>query len=242
MLFSATNSRDENSIIEVFSRSDVARYTRHVLQNVSLQDLSLVDDLIEMTEHEFMSAVGACAYIQFGANGAPSDRIRILLESHPNPKSFIEELLHHTLVNLDPDILTQLTDNPSFTTIMIGGRRKTWFQLCELHRHIAHLCLKIMSNSLCFNICSIPSSYIGNDSCLVQGLLHNAQTQGIITPALIYACVHWTDHVSFVLFDVTDLTIEFLQSHALHWLEILSLANRHAASALRTLSECQVST
>lgn len=246
MLSSATNSRDKLSVIEVFSRSDTAYYIRHVLQDVPLQDLSLVDDLIETTEHEFMSAVYACGYIRFGPKGNPNDRMQVLLESQRDPESLIEELFNSTLENLDVDIRTQLMmENPSFSPIVTGGRQRGWLQLCQLHCHIACTCLHMMNKLLCFNICCIPTSYAENNDAHIQELVQLAHGEGQITPALTYACSHWPYHASFVFLEEDEMLMElaavFLKSHALHWVEILSLTGRDASHVVRPLSKIKVS-
>lgn len=235
------NPPDDLSVIEIFSSSEIAYYIRHILQSVPFQDLSLMDTLIHATERDFTSAVGACIYMRFGLNNGPDDLIQILLHSRVATQSLSDIMLHHTLKTLDGEILAELKEDASFSAIVSSRRPSNWPQLYELHRRILHICLRTMTTLLRFNICSIPSSYIRNDHPSIQQLVQNAKNKGDITSALAYACSHWAHHASFVLSDVTDPIIKFLESHALHWLEILSLNGQDAASTLRPLSSSHVS-
>jgi hypothetical protein len=85
------------------------------------------------------------------------------------------------------------------------------------HLALARRCLEIMDSKLRFNICSLPTSYLTNES--------NTYDQTAIVPHLSYSCRFWVDHVLFTSFDhqTANLVHEFLHTKLLFWLEVLSL-------------------
>lgn len=241
MISSTIHPPDELPLVEIFSFSDVAYYIRHALRAFPWRDLSLVDRLVNTVEHDFRSAVAACAHVNFGSKHGPAGRMRILLDLHTDPRSLSNDVFDYTLENLDVEILAQLQREPSFAAMVSTRGPRSWPQLCELHGHIARACLHTMNNLLRFNIYSIPSSYVENSNPCIQILVENAQSNGQITSALTYACSHWAYHSSFALSDVAELILQVLEHHALHWLEVLSLTGSDASLALHPINKSHVS-
>lgn len=243
LLNSASKFKDDHSLVESFSRWDVALYIRHVLQGVPLEDHSLVDRLIDWNEDSFEHAVISCRFICHYPAQTPQYRIRLLVEHRSDTLSLPMRMFNHTLTNLDNKIHSQIKQMPFFhdiTTNNVG-----WEHLYQLHHHIARICLRTMNNSLRPNICLIPSSYVRTNGAHIQQLVDLARREGQITSALVYSCSHWGYHASFSVLeadnDVAELAVIFLQSHALQWLEVISLIRKNASKALCPLSESYVS-
>ena len=95
--------------------------------------------------------------------------------------------------------------------------------LCDAHRQLAHSCLSLLLNDLKFNICNLESSYLANKD--VKDL--NSRVDKYISPALLYACRFWDDHLEHTDFE-TDLFEKlrtFFETKFLFWLEVLSLTS-----------------
>lgn len=96
----------------------------------------------------------------------------------------------------------------------------------EQNGRLAEACLRLMNQDLTFNICHIPTSYCLNDVIPNR----DALVEKHIPRSLLYACQHWAEH----LYATDESTLQtqasillllkvFLFTHALHWLEVLSL-------------------
>ena len=107
------------------------------------------------------------------------------------------------------------------------------------HDQLAHSCLNLLLDSidgLKFNICNLETSYLANDD--VEGL--DTRVGEHISPALLYACRFWDDHLKNTEFK-TDLfrkVIPLFKEKFLFWLETLSLTRDIglAPSAFATLN------
>ncbi|KAG8857047.1 hypothetical protein FRB96_005977 [Tulasnella sp. 330] len=97
----------------------------------------------------------------------------------------------------------------------------------EHHEQMAIRCLRCMSN-LQRNICHLTDPSKLNSE--VEGL--SAKIEEYISPALAYACLYWTDHLSEARTDSkesleVDLLVEhFLKQKILYWIEVLSLLGK----------------
>lgn len=214
---------------------------RHVLQNIRLQDMALIDHLIDIAGHSFNKAVVTSTFVSLGPGYTPYDRVQLVLDPSTGLGDIIQQMLNHTLAKLDADLLTQLKEEPSFKALTVAN--KSWRQVCEVNRLISLVCLRTMDNMLHFNICSIHSSYLSNNDPRVQQKFQIAQDKGYITSALIYACSHWAFHVHFAPSNdhLTSIVISFLEKHAFHWLEIISLIGQDLSTILSNLKPLKVS-
>ena len=107
--------------------------------------------------------------------------------------------------------------------------------LRDAHRQLAHSCLGLLLKDLKFNICNLESSYLANKD--VKDL--RSRVDKHISPALLYACRFWDDHLEHIDFE-TDLFVHlrtFFEKKFLVWLEALSVTSnvRLASPALSTL-------
>ncbi|KAM0347540.1 hypothetical protein ACHAP4_011340, partial [Fusarium culmorum] len=95
-----------------------------------------------------------------------------------------------------------------------------------IHRRLAKHCLRVMHDGLRENICSL--SFPGTHRCAVDAQL----LEGRIRPELQYACMYWVHHQTKVELEPGDMDdmYDFLETHLLHWLEVLSLVGRLAES------------
>ncbi len=91
------------------------------------------------------------------------------------------------------------------------------------HCRLAYSCLDFVLHDLKFNICNLESSYLANSD--VQDL--KSRIAEHISPALLYACRYWDDHLKHLDFE-TDLFNKlrgFFDKNFLFWLEVLSLTS-----------------
>ncbi|KIL54001.1 hypothetical protein M378DRAFT_40905, partial [Amanita muscaria Koide BX008] len=87
---------------------------------------------------------------------------------------------------------------------------------------LAHACLQVMQQHLCFNICKLESSYVRNSEIADLG----ERIKGCIKPYLAYSCQFWTDHVRLMPFEAEiaeEIKGILLNEKMLFWLEVLAL-------------------
>jgi len=92
----------------------------------------------------------------------------------------------------------------------------------EGHELIALKCLKLMNQSLKYNISEIPKEL--TLSCRER--VNSPENVGKISEALKYSCIYWAAHLAEVkVFDtiLIDSLRVFLHEHLLHWIECLSI-------------------
>jgi hypothetical protein len=106
------------------------------------------------------------------------------------------------------------------------------------HRTMADVCMLIMKQNLRFNICRLESSYFRNDE--ISDLPERITK--FIPNHLSYSCRFWVDHLSDATTsentqDIGENINEFLYTHFLYWLEIMSVIKEVPQSrvALATL-------
>ena len=108
--------------------------------------------------------------------------------------------------------------------------------LRDSHRQLAHSCLGVLLKDLKFNICKLESSYLANKD--VKDV--NSRVDKYISPALLYACRFWDNHLEHIDFEI-DLFGKlrtFFEEKFLFWLEVLSLTGnvRVASRAVSALN------
>jgi hypothetical protein len=106
------------------------------------------------------------------------------------------------------------------------------------HQIFSAACFQIMREKLCFNICSINSSY-----SFTYGLIEDEpeRVHRAVSAKLAYACQHWAAHVKLSSGLASDGALiashlkSFIKTQFLWWLEVLSLTHAVpiAPSALR---------
>ena len=86
---------------------------------------------------------------------------------------------------------------------------------------MALACLQVMRTRLRFNICQLETSHIRNVD--VPDLA--SRIEKLIPTHLSYPCRFWSDHLHTAKIDVevVESVKDFLHTHLLHWLEVLSL-------------------
>jgi hypothetical protein len=91
-------------------------------------------------------------------------------------------------------------------------------------------CLEMMDNELRFNICSLTTSYLPNDS--------NPHDQAAIHPHLSYSCRFWAEHLIATCFDedIAGQIRVFFRTKLLYWLEVLSLMKAMKSASASLLS------
>ena len=108
------------------------------------------------------------------------------------------------------------------------------------HHELANSCLSLLLDpldGLKFNICKLETSYLANDD--VEDL--NTRVNQHISPALLYSCHFWGDHLKHTDFkaDLFQKVETLFNEKLLFWLEALSLTRNIglAPSAFATLNE-----
>ncbi|KZT33669.1 WD40 repeat-like protein [Sistotremastrum suecicum HHB10207 ss-3] len=116
--------------------------------------------------------------------------------------------------------------HPSFSDFLTDGSRchdERQLILPRVHHYtIAQRCVGLMTEKLKRNIADLPDTTVMNSEIAdLEGLIRKK-----IPRELQYACEYWVDHIvnsdgdSGVL---SKIALEFLSSHALEWIEVLSL-------------------
>ena len=95
-----------------------------------------------------------------------------------------------------------------------------WCNQAMHHRLLADACFRCMKDGLHFNTANIPSSF---DLDVDNPMLADAVEENIF-PVLKYSCRNWSYHVSAAALNgLHDSISEFLQLHALFWIEAMNL-------------------
>jgi hypothetical protein len=108
----------------------------------------------------------------------------------------------------------------------------------EANRCMALACFCVMDQTLTFNICQLPTSFLRNVQIPeITGLCKNH-----ISDHLSYGCRFWASHVSATPGEVPQKhMVSFFQKDFLPWLEVMSLTQSSPQSALALLSTSHVS-
>ena len=118
-----------------------------------------------------------------------------------------------------------------------------WCNQAVHHRVLADACFRCMKDGLRFNIASIPSSYVLD---IDNPMLADAVRENIY-PVLEYSCRNWSYHfsaaASIIPDGLHDTISEFLQLHALFWIETMNLLRLRSlcGSMLRTVRDWVIS-
>jgi hypothetical protein len=111
--------------------------------------------------------------------------------------------------------------HPSFRDFLLNKNRcrdsNFWVNEKPAHQTLANRCLQLMSTSLTEDICGVtlPGTRVTSiELCRIEQCL---------PPEVSYACLYWIQHLqnSGAQLHDNDDVHQFLQVHALHWLEAL---------------------
>jgi hypothetical protein len=138
-----------------------------------------------------------------------------------------------------------LTYHKSFSDFILdqGRSGNFWCNQAMHHRVLANACFRWMKDKLRFNIANIPSSFVldVDDPMLEDAIKKN------ISPVLNYSCRNWSYHVSSAPSinpdGLHDGLSDFLQLHALFWIEAMNLLRLRGlcGSMLRTAHDWVIS-
>ena len=118
----------------------------------------------------------------------------------------------------------------SFRDYLVDSENKEkmefWVDEKLAHRRLAQHSLRVMYTGLRKNICNL--SFLGMQRSLVDVQVLRER----IPPELQYACMYWVHHQTKVDLEPEDMQAmhNFLKTHFLHWLEVLSLIGRLSES------------
>ncbi len=176
-----------------------------------------------ITAFEPLSILSLIALLQHAADDSDPESVLRMLRR-------LSSLLSN--VNSSDQNLPIVPLHTSFRDFLTNKEKSGDFyvDLRHSHRYLTHSCLGLVLHELRFNICNLESSYLANND--VQDL--KSRIAEHISPALLYACRFWDDHLKHLNFE-TDLFRKlrtFFQEKFLFWLEALSLtSNVDLASA-----------
>ncbi|KDQ51816.1 hypothetical protein JAAARDRAFT_704052 [Jaapia argillacea MUCL 33604] len=128
----------------------------------------------------------------------------------------------------------------SFVDFLISSEKcplEYQFQEHIQNQQLCMGCLKVMEQSLHFNMCDLKTSYLCNDD--VPGI--DLMVDKCIPSDLRYACYFWADHLSLTVFEeeILQALRRLLCEKFLYWLEVLSFTKNIQLSfaALTTLAD-----
>jgi hypothetical protein len=130
--------------------------------------------------------------------------------------------------------------HPSFRDFLLNAKRcgdeRLWVDERSTHGKLASCCLDLMaaSSGLRQNMCSVSG----------PGVLKSEIDQGTLSsslpPELQYACRYWVEHLERSQQSIADgdTSHVFLQTHLLHWLEVMGLIGE-TSQCVRLLARLQ---
>ncbi|KAM0347577.1 hypothetical protein ACHAP4_011298 [Fusarium culmorum] len=101
-----------------------------------------------------------------------------------------------------------------------------WVDEKHTHRRLAKHCLRVMRSALRRNMCNLPFPGMQRSAVGAE------QLEEHIPPELQYACMYWVHHQTKDKLEPDDISdvYNFLKTHFLLWLEVLSLLGRISES------------
>lgn len=125
---------------------------------------------------------------------------------------------------------------PDYLTNQSACASEPWFiDIREHQRGLALACLRIMDDSLHFNMGNLQTSHLANAD--VANL--PAYVEKVISPSVSYSCRFWGIHLGqMALGDVAvlALVLKFFEQKFLYWLEVLSLLGEVNCASLTLIS------
>jgi hypothetical protein len=132
----------------------------------------------------------------------------------------------HAILNI-PDISTQplRLHHPSFRDFLFSKERcgddSLWVDERGAHEKLASRCLELMSapSGLRQNMCSLSGPGT------LRSEMQEETVASSLPPELQYACRYWVEHLERSQQSIADgdASHVFLQTHLLHWLEVMGL-------------------
>jgi hypothetical protein len=126
--------------------------------------------------------------------------------------------------------------HPSFRDFLLTKERcqdpQLWVDEKQMHLDLAKNCLRLASNMLKRDICSLhsPSTFMTN--------VGSGRVEQFLPPEVQYACIYWVQHLqkSGAQLHDDDQVHQFLRGHLLHWLEVFSLTGKMSEGVLAITS------
>ncbi|KAI0029069.1 hypothetical protein K488DRAFT_17452, partial [Vararia minispora EC-137] len=154
-------------------------------------------------------------------------------ELQEGSKDVVEESVDAILIHMGPLLGNVHVDNrpisllhASFIDFLTQSKRSGIFtiDLHDVHRQLAHACLRLMHRDLVFNIAHLETSFKRNRDVLDL----DTRVRHFISSHLLYACQYWDDHLENTHFDpeLFSLVRKLLEDKFLSWLEVLSLTRK----------------
>lgn len=152
------------------------------------------------------------AYSELRGDDEPADLVELIVRSLGSLLSGVQQP-HIPIRGLHTSFFDFLTDETRSGSYYVDPSHHHWCLLQSSFR--------VMEFGLQFNICGLENSHLQNAD--VSDM--ETRIAGAIHPHLSYACRYWADHLLATTYDIGILNElrNFLHSHFLYWLEVLSL-------------------
>jgi hypothetical protein len=127
--------------------------------------------------------------------------------------------------------------HPSFRDFLLSKERchnpQLWVDEKQVHLGLAESCLRLLSNRLKRDICSL------HNPGALRADLESHRIEQFLPPEVQYACIYWIQHLQRSGARLSDNVQihNFVRKHFLHWLEALALMGKisDGADILNTL-------
>jgi hypothetical protein len=147
----------------------------------------------------------------------------------------------HAILNI-PDIPTQplRLHHPSFRDFLLSrdrcGDDSFWVDERSTHGKLASCCVELMSapGNLRQNMCSLSGAGV------LKSEINEGTLGSSLPPEMQYACRYWVEHLERSQQSIADgdTSHVFLQTHLLHWLEVMGLIGE-TSQCVRLLARLQ---
>jgi len=139
----------------------------------------------------------------------------------------------HSILEVPKDQTRPLRlHHPSFRDFLLDQQRcgdlNFWVEKRQAHQTLAENCIRLMSTSLKQDICGLDAPGV------LIAEVESSRVEQCLPPEVQYACLYWVEHLqkSGAQLHDNDEIHEFLQTHFLHWLEVLSWMRRMSEGIL----------
>ncbi|KZS88473.1 hypothetical protein SISNIDRAFT_490073 [Sistotremastrum niveocremeum HHB9708] len=189
--------------------------------------------------HHFRSVMGRVLCVQKPLCMSEIKDLRLPDEHHTYTAFFLQRM-GSVLSGISTDTPVQ-TFHTSFRDFLFAEERSSIYYVRPVEHDgaLAEACLRVLNDSLEFNICKLTSSYITYTPQLVEKAVGYMRNRGY--GHVTYASIYWASHLrkSAYTDELSSLLHTFAEKQFLHWLEVLgSIGEIYVAiGAIRSMTE-----
>jgi hypothetical protein len=188
--------------------------------------IGLADSEQEEVAERFRKVVGSIVLLASPlSTSALAQLVKISCDTIEDQLDFLHSVLS---IPLDPDTPIRLL-HLSFRDFLIDPEKRSltafWVDEKKVHLDLSVHCLRVMKENLRRDVCDLRRPGVARSD------IDQQKVTNLIPPELRYACLYWVDHFKKGDVHILDDEIQqFLSSHVLHWIEVLSLIGRASDS------------